>query len=63
MPCIRMTGLEGVAELRHCAWAQGSHISAVISSAKHVSWAPQKQHVVKLVFEALTLSWCLWLVL
>lgn len=34
MPRIRMMGWEGAAELRCCAGAQGSHISATISSTK-----------------------------
>ena len=33
MLCAGMTGQEGY-ELRCCAWAQGSHINAVISSTE-----------------------------
>lgn len=38
MPCIRMTGWEGVAELRCCAWAQG--VSRPCCNQRHEAMCP-----------------------
>lgn len=61
VPGISITGWEVVAELRCAAWAQGSVLVLESAAGGPVTWAHQER-VYRLVFQALTLSWCFWYV-